>query len=137
MGAAEARGVDGVDISTPGGSAGSGSSTIDARAGEPIDSDVDHVEAKRAAASGDGGSRGGGAPSSLKGVGLKGVVNGRWEHTNHAVLVVGWGTELQSGRKFWIAMNTWGEGCALAEMPTTARLCYAHPDAAPAPTVNT
>ena len=31
-----------------------------------------------------------------------------WEHTNHAVLAVGWGVEPQSRRKYWIAMNTWG-----------------------------
>lgn len=31
-----------------------------------------------------------------------------WEHTNHAVLAVGWGVEPQSQRKYWIAMNTWG-----------------------------
>ena len=31
-----------------------------------------------------------------------------WEHTNHAVLAVGWGVEPQSQREYWIAMNTWG-----------------------------
>ncbi|KAL1528019.1 hypothetical protein AB1Y20_009388 [Prymnesium parvum] len=31
-----------------------------------------------------------------------------WERTNHAVLVVGWGLEQPSGRKYWVAMNTWG-----------------------------
>ena len=30
-----------------------------------------------------------------------------WEHTNHAVVAVGWGAERATGRKYWIAMNTW------------------------------
>ena len=30
-----------------------------------------------------------------------------WEHTNHAVVAVGWGAEKGTGRKYWIAMNTW------------------------------
>jgi cathepsin C len=31
-----------------------------------------------------------------------------FEHTNHAVLLVGWGTDMD-GRKYWLAQNTWGE----------------------------
>ena len=70
---------------------------------------------------GDGGSRGGdgGANHSVDrqsdGSGdlsrLNRTDNSRedwWERTNHAVLVVGWGVEQPSGRKYWTAMNTWG-----------------------------
>ena len=31
-----------------------------------------------------------------------------WEHTNHAVLAVGWGVDPATRRKYWIAQNTWG-----------------------------
>ena len=33
-----------------------------------------------------------------------------FERTNHAVLVVGWGVEASTGKKYWWAQNTWGDG---------------------------
>lgn len=31
----------------------------------------------------------------------------RWEYTNHAVLLVGWG-QSQEGEQFWVIKNSWG-----------------------------
>merc|ERR1740130_807141 len=32
-----------------------------------------------------------------------------WEKVDHSVLLVGWGEDSQTGEKFWIIQNTWGE----------------------------
>jgi len=32
-----------------------------------------------------------------------------FEKTNHAVLALGWGKDLQTNRKYWIVQNTWGQ----------------------------
>ena len=64
--------------------------------------------------SGSGGGSGGGRDGD--GVGDRDASGGGTHHggksfferTNHAVLVVGWGVEAGSGRKYWWAQNTWG-----------------------------
>jgi hypothetical protein len=32
-----------------------------------------------------------------------------WEHTNHAVILVGYGVDQRSGLKYWLIQNTWGD----------------------------
>ena len=51
---------------------------------------------------------GSGSEGGAGGAGAAAAQLHAWEHTNHAVLAVGWGVEPQSQRKYWIAMNTWG-----------------------------
>lgn len=38
-----------------------------------------------------------------------GVPKPEWEKVDHSVLLVGWGEDSNSGEKFWIIQNTWGE----------------------------
>jgi C1A family cysteine protease len=38
-----------------------------------------------------------------------GVPRPEWEKVDHSVLLVGWGEDINSGEKFWILQNTWGE----------------------------
>ena len=55
--------------------------------------------------SGNGGSGGGSSATANTA-----ASDSFFERTNHAVLVVGWGVEASTGKKYWWAQNTWGDG---------------------------
>lgn len=47
-----------------------------------------------------------GASPKSEGKEIPGVLN-KWQHTNHAVVCVGWGVDSKTNTKYWILKNTW------------------------------
>lgn len=49
-------------------------------------------------------------PSPVSEMNTEGVGLNPWEHTNHAVVCVGWGVDTTDGKEtpYWIMQNTWG-----------------------------
>lgn len=49
-----------------------------------------------------------GASPVSEGKDIPGVLN-KWQHTNHAVVCVGWGVDKETDTKYWILKNTWSD----------------------------